>query len=103
MKTFQLLLILLFFFIANPISPQSSSREVAITIDDLPVASFTKDQNFYQQLTTDLLAKVKKYNILAIGFVVEGKLYHEDRLINERVDILKQWLDAGFDLGNHHF
>ncbi|OGU29625.1 MAG: hypothetical protein A2057_08780 [Ignavibacteria bacterium GWA2_35_9] len=78
-------------------------REVAITIDDLPVTSIVKEIGFKQELTNNLLAKLKKYNVPAIGFVNEGKLYENDSLINERVDLLKQWLAAGLDLGNHTF
>ena len=78
-------------------------REVAITIDDLPVASIVKEIGFKQQLTNDLLAKLQNYNVPAIGFVNERKLYENDSLVNERVDLLKQWLVAGLDLGNHTF
>ena len=35
----------------------AQSREVAITIDDLPVASGIKDNDFQQKLTTELLSK----------------------------------------------
>ncbi len=59
----------------------AQSREVAITIDDLPVASGIKDNDFQQKLTTELLAKLKKYNVPAIGFVNEGKLYRNDTLV----------------------
>jgi len=81
----------------------AQSREIAITIDDLPVASVIKDGDFQQKLTTELLTKLKKYNVPAIGFVNEGKLFRNDSLINERVDLLKQWLNAGLDLGNHTY
>ncbi len=33
----------------------------------------------------------------------EEKLYRNDSLIVDRVDLLKQWLNAGFDLGNHTY
>ena len=97
------MIICLITFLTDIIFPQSITREVAITIDDLPVTSFTKDINFYQQLTNNLLAKVKKFNVPAIGFVNEGKLYEGDSLVTERVNLLSQWLDEGFDLGNHTY
>ena len=97
------MIICLITFLTDIIFPQSITREVAITIDDLPVASFTKDINFYQQLTNNLLAKVKKFNVPAIGFVNEGKLHEGDSLVTERVNLLSQWLDEGFDLGNHTY
>jgi peptidoglycan/xylan/chitin deacetylase (PgdA/CDA1 family) len=91
------------FFIIPVITTFAQSREVAITIDDLPVASGIKDNDFQQKLTSDLLAKLKAYNVPAIGFVNEGKLYENDSLIAERVDLLKQWLGTGLDLGNHTY
>jgi Polysaccharide deacetylase len=39
----------------------------------------------------------------AIGFVNEGKLFRNDTLVFERINLLKQWLNAGFDLGNHTY
>lgn len=102
MKRKLIRLIVIFFIICIKLTfPQS--REVAITIDDLPVASTVKEIGFKQQLTNDLLAKLKKYNVPATGFVNEGKLYENDSLFNERVALLKQWLNAGLDLGNHTF
>jgi peptidoglycan/xylan/chitin deacetylase (PgdA/CDA1 family) len=97
------LLIYPFLISTSIIVAQSQSREVAITIDDLPVASGIKDNEFQQKLTTELLAKLKKNNVPAIGFVNEGKLFRNDSLINERVDLLKQWLDTGLELGNHTY
>ena len=81
----------------------AQTREVAVTIDDLPAASTVTDINFQQKLTSDLLTKLKKYDVPAIGFVNEGKLYKDDSLVSERVNLLKQWLNAGLDLGNHTF
>jgi len=94
---------IIFILFISAFAAFSQSREVAITIDDLPVASTIKEIDFQQKLTNDLLAKLKKYNASATGFVVESKLYTDDKLINERVDLLKQWLAAGLDLGNHTF
>ncbi len=95
-------MILPFVFLTSA-SLSQSTREVAITIDDLPAASGIKDIDFQQKLTDDLLAKLKKYNVPVIGFVNEGKLYKNDSLVADRVDLLKQWLEAGFDLGNHTY
>jgi len=97
------ILFIVFCFAAITISAQTTTREVAITIDDLPVVSLIKEIEFHQQITNDLLAKLKKYNVPAIGFVNEGKLYKDDILIDERVDLLKQWLNAGLELGNHTY
>ncbi len=61
------LLIALFVVLPILIFPQNESREVAITIDDLPVASLIKDISYQQKLTNDLLAKLKKYDVPVIA------------------------------------
>ncbi len=94
-------ILLILVFICSNIFSQT--REVAITIDDLPTVSLDKSLNIQQQITNDLLNKLKEYNVPAIGFVNEGKLYDEGILIKDKVDLLKQWIDAGFELGNHTY
>ncbi|MGH9740131.1 MAG: polysaccharide deacetylase family protein [Candidatus Acidiferrales bacterium] len=80
------------------------SREVAVTFDDLPapadsVVSYNPEA--LQAMTTRLLAELKEYRIPAIGFVNEDKL---DRgQFNQRVDILRMWVNAGYPLGNHTY
>ncbi|MDO8548989.1 MAG: polysaccharide deacetylase family protein [Ignavibacteria bacterium] len=98
-----LYIVFCFCFATITVFTQTTTREVAVTIDDLPVVSMTKDIKFYQQITKDLLGKLKKYNVPAIGFVNEGKLYEDDKLVDERVDLLRQWLNAGLELGNHTY
>jgi len=79
-------------------------REVAVTFDDLPapadsVVSYTPQA--LHAMTARLLAELKEYHVPAIGFVNEDKL---DRgHFNQRVDLLKMWLNAGFSLGNHTY
>jgi peptidoglycan/xylan/chitin deacetylase (PgdA/CDA1 family) len=97
------ILFIVFCLAAITIFPQPIRREVAITIDDLPVASQIKEIEFQQQVTDDLINKIKNYGVPAIGFVNEGKLYEGDNLFRERVDLLKQWLKAGLELGNHTY
>ena len=79
-------------------------REVAVTFDDLPapadsVVSYTPEA--LHAMTARLLAELKEYRIPAIGFVNEDKLDRGD--FNQRVDILKMWVNAGFSLGNHTY
>ena len=92
-----------FLFLINIKFLHSQDREVAITIDDLPVASQIKEIEFQQKLTKDLLNKLKNYNVPAIGFVNEGKLYDENILIPQRANLLKEWINEGFELGNHTY
>ncbi|MEO6589771.1 MAG: polysaccharide deacetylase family protein, partial [Pyrinomonadaceae bacterium] len=56
-----------------------------------------------REITRKLLGHIKKAKIPVIGFVNENKLYKDDKLAAEEVDLLKLWLNAGLELGNHTF
>jgi peptidoglycan/xylan/chitin deacetylase (PgdA/CDA1 family) len=90
----------------NSVSLQETAlREIAITIDDLPVNHMT-DQGVagWEKVTSELLRSLQEHRVPAIGFVNLGKLYEKDgRLDKRRLALLKRWLDAGFELGNHTF
>ncbi|HLL71562.1 MAG TPA: polysaccharide deacetylase family protein [Pyrinomonadaceae bacterium] len=79
-------------------------RQVAVTFDDLP---FTGDGGKtsladLRAFTIKLLATLTSNKIPAIGFVNERKLQHEGER-EERAALLKMWVDAGLELGNHTF
>ena len=75
------------------------SRQVAITIDDLPGVGAT-DPVRLMQMNRRMLAALEAVEAPAIGFVNEGGL-HVDGERDARVNILRAWLDAGMTLGNH--
>lgn len=75
-------------------------RQVAITIDDLPVNGASEAHGW---ITEKLVAAVVRHEVPAIGFVNEGKLYADGELVPERVALLQQWIDAGLELGNHQY
>jgi peptidoglycan/xylan/chitin deacetylase (PgdA/CDA1 family) len=81
----------------------AQQRTVAVTIDDLPVVSTRTTLKDRQQITRDLLGHIKKAKVPAIGFVNENKLYAGEKLDERQVDLLRMWLDAGLELGNHTF
>ena len=55
-------------------------------------------------LTKKLIKTFKKYNLPILGVVNEQKLESENgRVEPSRVALLQQWLDAGFELGNHGY
>lgn len=84
--------------------PLRRHREVAVTFDDLPAPadSVVSDAPAaLEAMTARLLAELKEYRVPAIGFVNEDKLDRGD--FDERVQILKMWLNAGFALGNHTY
>jgi len=83
--------------------PGPQQREVAITFDDLPVISTLKDDESLKVITDKLLATFKQSKTPVVGFVNEIKLYPNDKLDPARLALLKEWLDAGLELGNHSY
>ncbi len=80
---------------------QENIRQIAITIDDLPLVRGRTAERM-QRITRGLLDNLQQHKAPAIGFVNERKLGEPDAL-PERVALLQQWLDAGMDLGNHTY
>ena len=84
-------------------------RAVAVTFDDLPATPtgiVADDVAGLEALTRKLLRAVRKHGIPAIGFVNEGKLFVEDAGpgdVEARIDLLRMWVDAGLELGNHTY
>ena len=93
-----------FTFLLINVSSFSQKKQICITIDDLPVVSYgITDIKYQTNLTADLLAHLHQKKIPAIGFVNEMKLFPNDNYSENQVGILKMWLNAGLDLGNHTF
>ncbi len=90
------LVLLLAFFTAT-----AQPKQICVTVDDLPTVAYGEGNE--EEITRKLISHFKKYNIPAIGFVNEGKLYESGKLKDERVALLRQWLDNGYELGNHTF
>jgi peptidoglycan/xylan/chitin deacetylase (PgdA/CDA1 family) len=84
---------------------QSPTREIAVTIDDLPIASgaFADDVPAQSTITARLLASLTRHHVPAIGFVNEEKLAPHGHVEPARVALLQQWIDGGFELGNHTY
>ncbi|HLZ76864.1 polysaccharide deacetylase family protein [Phenylobacterium sp.] len=92
-----LALALLLATVASP----ALAGEVALTFDDLPTMALSPTTDYAVVTTKDLLAGLKRHRFPAIGFVNEVKLEARDK--PERIALLKAWLDAGMDLGNHTY
>lgn len=84
----------------NQAAPEIPSREIAVTFDDLPATHIGLEQ--MTAVVTNLLQTITSHNIPAIGFVNEGKL-HVPGETDARTALLRRWLDAGLELGNHTF
>ncbi|MEZ5425826.1 MAG: polysaccharide deacetylase family protein [Pyrinomonadaceae bacterium] len=100
MKKF-ILLALIIFALQN--ADAQTGRQMAVTIDDLPVVVKNSRLELRQRITKKLLKHIKGAKIPAIGFVNENKLYVDGKRSKPEVDLLRQWLDAGFELGNHTY
>jgi peptidoglycan/xylan/chitin deacetylase (PgdA/CDA1 family) len=103
MKLAKILLMLIFVFSSVSVQAQKTQRSIAVTIDDLPVVSTRKDLKNRQEITRKLLAHLTKAKVPAIGFVNENKLYTGEKRDEAQTDLLRSWLDAGLELGNHTF
>ncbi len=94
---------LIFFIFTPSVLPQIPKRSIAITIDDLPVVSTRRDIENRRTITNKLLGHIRKAKVPAIGFVNENKLYADDKRDEKQIDLLRLWLDANLELGNHTY
>ncbi len=94
MKLFILILLFL-------VTPFACAHEVAITFDDLPCPQdlSIEDQQF---ISESILEALKNFGAPAIGFVNEGNLYDKGGT-EEKIAILKRWIEYGHSLGNHTY
>jgi peptidoglycan/xylan/chitin deacetylase (PgdA/CDA1 family) len=110
MKTRILTIALLLVFSTNPfvsgqsgISHPATQREIAVTFDDLPAASTQRDIRTWKEITSSLLKTISSNRIPVIGFVNENKLLVDGQRDENRVELLRMWIKAGLELGNHTF
>ncbi|HEX3559470.1 MAG TPA: polysaccharide deacetylase family protein [Pyrinomonadaceae bacterium] len=80
----------------------TTHREVAVTFDDVPQYFGQAVVSGLSDMHRKLLGKLVSNNVPAVGFVNEGFSSAEE---SEGcvADILRMWLDAGFELGNHTY
>lgn len=79
-------------------------KYISVTIDDMPYqhqGMFNGEKQF--ELVKEIIQHLQMFNIPAVGFVNEGKLFSEEKLDSSKLNVLKMWLDAGLELGNHTF
>jgi peptidoglycan/xylan/chitin deacetylase (PgdA/CDA1 family) len=80
-------------------SGEKPRREVAVTFDDLPAAPGNAR---VAEINQKLVESITLHKIPAIGFVNESRLYVPGET-EARISLLRMWLDAGLELGNHTF
>jgi peptidoglycan/xylan/chitin deacetylase (PgdA/CDA1 family) len=98
----RLLVVLCSFLTAPVLFAQAPPRQIAITIDDLPSNSVGLNGKDTYALNAKLVATLKQNQVPTVGFVNEKKLYVRNE-VDQRIDALRVWLDAGLELGNHTF
>jgi peptidoglycan/xylan/chitin deacetylase (PgdA/CDA1 family) len=77
-------------------------KEVAVTIDDLPLNGPRIGIERLRAMTGKMLAGISKHQIPAVGFVNESLLYVPGE-VDAQMAVLKSWADADVELGNHTF
>lgn len=80
----------------------TKGRRIAVTIDDGPATGTGNDLDAFLRISNALREIFVDEKIPAIMFVNERQL-QVDGQRDARVDVLKRWLDAGLDLGNHTY
>jgi peptidoglycan/xylan/chitin deacetylase (PgdA/CDA1 family) len=104
MLILRFLLLLLIILHINLAQPTSGSKTISVTIDDLPLNIASNVSNAEMRTIVErLLEKIKQEKTPVNAFVNESKLEINGMRDPERVAILKLWLDAGVDLGNHTY
>jgi peptidoglycan/xylan/chitin deacetylase (PgdA/CDA1 family) len=79
----------------------ATAGTVTLTFDDLPIFGTHVSTAEDERITHRLLDGFKRHRWRVIGFVNEIQLNARDR--EARIGLLRQWLDAGMDLGNHSY
>jgi peptidoglycan/xylan/chitin deacetylase (PgdA/CDA1 family) len=89
--------------IAVHITLTGASREVAITIDDLPRGGDGGPRTLaaIREMTAQILKPLRDQQIPVIGFVNAGR--QAELGADGLRQILDLWLDSGADLGNHSY
>ena len=76
-------------------------RRIAITIDDLPWAQMGDGPPLVPDEHAALMRALAAAKAPVTGFVNEAKLEMGGAVRPERIAMLRDWLDAGAELGNH--
>jgi peptidoglycan/xylan/chitin deacetylase (PgdA/CDA1 family) len=101
-----LLLCCLFPCVARAATPAAIApdRRIAVTIDDLPWQSIGRTPAAALPARhAQLIAQLRQAGAPVVGFVNEDKLELDGVVQPARLAMLRDWLDAGYELGNHSY
>ena len=77
----------------------SNSKQVAITLDDLPLVRLGRyDKEMQTKISFDILNTLDKYQVKASGFVVGNKVTEP-----HHIDFIKEFVKRGHIIGNHTY
>ncbi len=96
-------IVLFTFHARGQVTDPGVTRYVAITFDDLPVVCRCESDSQRRYITERLIETFKAFNMPVLGVVNEQKLETAGVPDPAKVALLQQWLDAGFELGNHGY
>ncbi|MET0716862.1 MAG: polysaccharide deacetylase family protein [Pseudoxanthomonas sp.] len=86
------------------LAADSPDRRIAVTIDDLPWARLDEMAPADLQARHQrLIEQLRRADVPVVGFVNENKLEVDGKVDPGRVAMLEDWLDAGYELGNHTY
>ena len=95
--------------LAGAAAARPAERSLAVTFDDLPGSEaglVSNDPEPLAATTRRLLAAFAAHRIPVTAFVNEGKLFRDGESAAQaeaRIAVLKLWVDAGVELGNHGY
>jgi len=87
--------ILLSSLLCSPVLVGAQTKQVAVTIDDLP-AVLTSNYQYQLKINRKILEALECYHVQATGFVIGNRA-------PGRTDIFELWLKQGHELGNHTY
>jgi peptidoglycan/xylan/chitin deacetylase (PgdA/CDA1 family) len=79
-----------------------AGRRVSITIDDGPVVNENSDLGNFQRITNGLVGSFQIEKVPVTLFVNERQLNVPGQR-DARAAVVEQWLNAGFEVGNHAY
>ncbi len=80
--------------------PAHAGRQAAITFDDLPQTG--EPLACQVEISSRIVNALRAHGLPAVVFVNEARLYVEGE-VDARIGLLREWSDAGLELGNHTF
>src|SRR5262249_25124032 len=86
--------------VASSLSSLAQQRSVALTFDDLPVAG-TAGPAEARSINASILDSLGRHHAPAVGFVIERRVQEIGNAEGRK--LLGQWVERGYELGNHTF